>query len=234
MMGRMVAAIPMPPVIKRRSGELAGLGLAIAATALTIALATYYPGDPSLNRVGDAPAQNALGLFGATMADLSKQTLGWTSALLVACLFGWSWRLLLKDETMRWAWRVVALLTALVTGSTILALLAAATEAAFLQPASGAIGIVVGVKLIPVLGNWGLAAVTALLFLLSLPVALGLRIHEYLAISLVVRQTSAAVVGGVASFVALLRRPGQYEEETAEENEEETDELEEEDRKSVV
>jgi S-DNA-T family DNA segregation ATPase FtsK/SpoIIIE len=219
MMARMVAAIPMPPFVKRRSAEIVGLGLAAAATALAISLVSYYPGDPSINHVGEAPAQNALGLFGATLADLSKQTLGWMSALLVASLFGWSWRLLLKDETMRWAWRVVALLAALVSGCTLLALLAAATGAGFLQYASGAIGIVVGVKLIPVLGNLGLAAAAGVMFLVSLPVALGLKIQEWVAISLVLHRIGATLYAGTASFIALLRRPGRYEEEADEDEE---------------
>ena len=220
-MGRMVAAIPMPPMVRRRSGEIVGLLLAGIATALAISLATYYPGDPSINQVGDAPAQNALGLFGATLADLSKQTIGWMGVLLIASLFGWSWRLLLKDESVRWAWRVVALLAALVSGSTILALLAASTDAAFLQHASGAMGIVIGVKLIPLLGTIGLAAAAALMFLISLPFALGLRVHEWLAISLVLRQVGSTTYGAVAAFVALLRRPREDEDEEIAEDDEE-------------
>ncbi len=221
MMGRMVAAIPMPAFVKRRSGEMTGLVLAATATALAISLATYFPGDPSMNRVGDVPAQNALGLFGATLADLLTQTIGWMSVLLIASLFGWSWRLLLKDDAVRWAWRVVALLTALVAGSTLLALLAAASGAPFLQHASGAMGIVIGVKLIPVLGNWGLAASAAVLFLISLPFALGLRVHEWLAISLVLRHVAATIGRGFAAFVSLLRRPRDEEEEETDEDEDE-------------
>ncbi len=226
MMGRMVAAIPMPPFIRRRSGEIVGLCLAAAGLALAIALATYHPTDPSLDRVSGEPAKNALGVFGATLADLSKQTLGWTSILLIASLFGWSWRLMLRDSAMRWAWRVIALLTALVCGSTLLALLAAATNAAFLQQASGAIGIVVGVKLIPMLGNAGVAIGATLLFLLSLPVALGLRMHEWVAISFMMHRAGHFVVEHTAAFIALLRKPGAYE-DGADEDEEETDELEE-------
>ena len=226
-MGRMVAAIPMPPFIRRRSGEIAGLCLALAGGALAVALATYHPTDPSFNRVSPEPVRNALGLFGASLADLSKQTLGWTGILLIACLFGWTWRLMLKDTTMRWAWRVIALLVALVTGSTLLAMLAAATNAAALQQASGAIGIVVGVKLIPLLGNLGVAVGAALLFLMSLPVALGLRTHEWVAISFMLHRAGSFAYENTSALIALLRKPGAYEDGAEDEDEEETDEFEE-------
>ena len=221
MMGRMVAAIPMPPVMKRHSGEMVGLLLAALATAMAIALVTYDAADPSWNRVGAAPANNALGLFGATLADMMHQTIGWMGALLVASLFGWSWRLLLKDETIRWAWRVVALLTVLVAGSTLLALLGATTGAPFLKFASGSMGIVIGFKLVPLIGSLGLALCAGLLFLVSLPFALGLKVHEWLAISLMLRYAAGQVYAAGAAFVALLRRPRDDAEEDDEEYEEE-------------
>jgi S-DNA-T family DNA segregation ATPase FtsK/SpoIIIE len=224
----MVTAIPMPGFVKRRSGELTGIVLAVAAIALAVALITYSPADPSMNRVGNQPVSNALGMFGASLADMSQQILGWMSALLVVCLLGWSWRLLLKDETIRFAWRIVALLVALVSGSTLLAMLAAATSAAFLQHASGAMGIVMGVKLIPLLGNWGVAVLMGVLFLATLPVALGLKVQEWVAISLLLRQGAGAVVAGIGAFIALLRRPRDEEEEEIDEDaDEETDALDE-------
>ena len=60
------------------------------------------------------PVQNALGATGANLADILKQTVGWMSVLIIFALCGWAWRLILRDESMRVTWRVIALLVTLV------------------------------------------------------------------------------------------------------------------------
>ena len=76
MVSRIVAAIPVPPFIRRFSGEITGFVLAGAGLALAASLITYHSGDPSFNHLSDVPVRNALGIFGASMADVLKQTIG--------------------------------------------------------------------------------------------------------------------------------------------------------------
>lgn len=224
MVGKFVAAVVMPPFIRRRSGELVGLLLAAAGGLILVALMTYHSGDPSYNHLSDVEPRNALGYFGATLADLLKQTLGWTSLLLVFAAFGWAWRLMLKDETMRFAWRVVALMLSLLTGSTLLAMLAVATGWASMNSASGAMGIVVAMKLLPLLTIWGTAALCALLFLVSVPIALGLKFHEWMAIGLTLQMVWGYAVDGLRSGIGMLRRPREEEEAAEEDWDDEEDE----------
>ncbi len=206
MVGKLVAAIPMPTFVKRRYGELAAFVLVTAGVLMIAALVTYYPNDPSWNHASADPVKNVLGTFGATIADMLKQTLGWMSVLVVVAAFGWSWRLIKKNETMRFAWRVVALITCLLGGSTMLALLAAATDAPLLKAASGALGIILGVTLVPVFGNWGLGILASFLFLVSLPIALGLKFHEWLAIGLTIRHGAGLLYDAAKDVVGLFRR----------------------------
>ena len=206
MVGKLVAAIPMPSFVKRRTAEIVAFVFIGLACAIVAALVTYHADDPSWNHASAEPVRNVLGLMGASIADMLRQTFGWMSALVVAAFFGWSWRLLLKDETTRWAWRVLALLVCLMGGTTLLALLAAATNAPWLASASGALGVVIGVQLIPHLGNWGLGIASAVVFLATLPIALGIKFHEWLAVWLTLQQGAVLAFGGLRAAVRLFRR----------------------------
>jgi S-DNA-T family DNA segregation ATPase FtsK/SpoIIIE len=86
------------PTRNRRLNELLGLTLLVASALLLLALATYHPGDPSLDTAGgvlpaqsthlaarlasDRGAQNWTGLAGAWIADLMLQTIGIAAFLL--------------------------------------------------------------------------------------------------------------------------------------------------------
>jgi S-DNA-T family DNA segregation ATPase FtsK/SpoIIIE len=80
--------------IRRRIGELFGLGLLLIAILLTLALATWSVQDPSLSHATDAPVRNWLGRSGAIFADLSIQLFGLASIMLVLPVATWGWRLL--------------------------------------------------------------------------------------------------------------------------------------------
>ena len=216
MVGKIVAALPMPTFVKRRNAEIAAFALVTVAVLLAAALLTYHPTDPSLNHASAESVRNVLGLTGATLADMLVQTIGWMSVLVVLAGFGWSWRLIKKDESMRFSWRVVALLACVVSGATALALLAASTDAAWLQSASGAIGIIVANATISTLGMWGLATVALLLFLISAPIALGLKFHEWMVIAVGARGSLLLLWGAVRDGWALVRRPAATEEEEEE------------------
>ena len=66
--------------------RLRGACLALTGLANLVALATYHATDPSFNAVGHAPVANALGHFGAIVADIGWQSLGlsaWPAAVLM-------------------------------------------------------------------------------------------------------------------------------------------------------
>jgi S-DNA-T family DNA segregation ATPase FtsK/SpoIIIE len=228
MVAKLISTLAMPPFIRRRKDELMAVGFVLAGVALAAALITYNPADASLNATGDAVAvRNALGSSGAVLADLLKQTVGWMSAFIVLALFGWAWRLILKDETVHVAWRVIALLFALVGGSTLFALLAASTGAPWLRAASGAIGIVTGNALVPQIGVAGVAILMAVVTLASVPFALGLRMHEWVAISVVLQRAGVGAFGAARNVAAWLRGRRDDEEYDHEEEEDLLDEEEE-------
>ncbi|WP_407049294.1 DNA translocase FtsK 4TM domain-containing protein [Methyloraptor flagellatus] len=81
-------------IVGRNLVGLGGLGL-IALTALVAtALATWQATDPSLSNATSAPVRNALGRFGAVVADLAMQLIGLSSAFLLLPLVVVGWRLL--------------------------------------------------------------------------------------------------------------------------------------------
>ena len=83
MLARLVPAITMPSFIKRRASEICAGAFATFGSVLLVALLTYHSEDPSLNHLSDVAARNALGEFGATLADMLKQTIGWMSVLVL-------------------------------------------------------------------------------------------------------------------------------------------------------
>ncbi len=234
MLARFVPTMQMPPFIKHRAAEIMAVGLAVLGVVLFAALVTYRADDPSLNHLSDAPPQNALGFFGATLADMLQQTVGWMSALVVCASFGWAWRLMVKDDEMRMAWRVIALIAALVSGATLLALLAATTHASWMSHAGGAIGIIVAFKLVPLLSVWGAGALAAVIFLASLPISLGLKFSEWLAIGYVMRIIGSTVADSARAFIGLFRSRHRNEEDAdIEEDALEDDEDENEDEEEI-
>jgi S-DNA-T family DNA segregation ATPase FtsK/SpoIIIE len=64
------------------TARLRGGMVAAAGAALAVAFATYNAADPSLNAASAVPPTNALGLAGATLADVGVQSLGLACALL--------------------------------------------------------------------------------------------------------------------------------------------------------
>jgi S-DNA-T family DNA segregation ATPase FtsK/SpoIIIE len=233
MLARFVPTMQMPPFVKHRAAEIMAVCLAAIGLVLFTSLVTYHAGDPSLNHLSDAAPKNALGFFGATLADMLKQTVGWMSVLMVFASFGWAWRLILKDDEMRMAWRVVALIAALVSGATLLALLAASTHATWMNHAGGAIGILVAFKLVPLLSAWGTGALAAVIFLATLPISLGLKFSEWLAIGYVMGIIGGTIADGARAFIGLFRSRHRDEadediEEDALEEDDEEDEDEEE------
>ena len=86
----------LTPTENRRLNELVGfLGMTLAVLA-ALALLSYSPHDTSFNvsaaAVGDHPARNWIGPFGAYTADLIFQGFGYPAFLLPMGLFALAWR----------------------------------------------------------------------------------------------------------------------------------------------
>jgi len=229
MVGRIVSALPMPGFVRSRGSEIMALVLLGLGTILFLSLATYNAADPSWNHLSDQPARNALGSFGASLADLMKQTIGWMSILVIFACFGSAWRLIMKDTTMPTIWRMVALIVALVAGSTFLALLAAVSNLGFLRDAGGSIGIVVAMATVPVLTVWGTGLLSIAILALAAPVALGLRLNEWAAIGSMLSTAWHAIAAGAHLVWGLMRMPHRDRAEEDDEEDEDEEEYEEED-----
>lgn len=232
MLARLVPAITMPGIVRRYASELMAGLLILLGVALLMALATYHAADPSLNHLSTAAPKNALGFFGATLADMLKQTLGWMSVLIIFASFGWAWRLVLKDDRLHMAVRMIALIVALISGATLLALIAATTKAPWMNQAGGAIGILAAFKLVALITPWGTAALMLALFVATLPIALGLKFAEWVAIGYVMRVIGGHVAEAARSVADLFRsrhrEDEEYDDEAIRDGDEDEDEADEE------
>jgi S-DNA-T family DNA segregation ATPase FtsK/SpoIIIE len=106
---------------RRRGVELLGVGLLALALALALALWGHDANDPSLNNATSGPSTNPLGHFGASVADIAKQTIGLASWLVALVLPLWGLRLII-GRPLTWPWLpAVALPLALLVGAAYLA-----------------------------------------------------------------------------------------------------------------
>ena len=97
------------------------------AAAMVLALLSYTPTDPSLNTATSTVPENALGLFGAIIADAMLQAVGLASAVLVMVVAAWGLRLT-RHETVSWLWlRTVAAIAAALLSATSLEMIPAPT-----------------------------------------------------------------------------------------------------------
>ncbi len=83
----------MQAALERRSKELLGVGLIVASVLIGMMLASYSPDDPSWLSATDAPAQNWLGLFGASIASPLFIIVGFGAWGLPLALLTWGVRL---------------------------------------------------------------------------------------------------------------------------------------------
>jgi DNA segregation ATPase FtsK/SpoIIIE, S-DNA-T family len=81
-------------VLRRRLRELGGVALLSLATMAGLALATWSEQDPSLSHATKAPVHNLLGVPGATAADLLMQLFGLGSLALLLPIAVWGYRLI--------------------------------------------------------------------------------------------------------------------------------------------
>jgi S-DNA-T family DNA segregation ATPase FtsK/SpoIIIE len=107
------------PAWRRLGGQGVGVGFLILSLLLALALATFNAGDPSFNHAVTADTTNALGPFGAKMADLLLRTFGVAGWLLPLITFDWAVRLLLGHGLGHLWLRVLLLVPLLCLGALI-------------------------------------------------------------------------------------------------------------------
>ena len=88
-----------------RGRQLVGLGVLGVAVLLAMAMLSYSPADPSLNRATGAATQNWLGAPGAIIADLLLQSVGFASVILFVVALAWAVRLLRCQSILSIGWR---------------------------------------------------------------------------------------------------------------------------------
>ena len=176
--------------LRRRLYELAGIAQILVAVAMAVALATYFPGDPSWNSA--MPSQwlnhthNLLGLLGAFFADLFIQTLGLAAYLLPAAVAVWGVRLLRhRQRAVLWL-RVILLFVALLFASVALAPLKPMETWPLAVSLGGSVGqqflALMAQGLVGFLGRgavWAAWAVATLLAIALLSASLGVRWSDW-------------------------------------------------------
>ncbi len=186
--GSNVAGGVLPPALtaffRRRLAEVWGLVLMAAGLFLFLAIATFTPGDSSLNSAGSGPPGNLLGAPGATVADLALQTFGVLGLMPALALFAWSWRTITKRGVSVWGLRVGLLIAAMVLAAAAVSALPLPTG----WPLMTRLGGVVGSLIFAHLSGAGhfvgidpriVAAAAAVLALLAFVPALGLSRGEW-------------------------------------------------------
>jgi S-DNA-T family DNA segregation ATPase FtsK/SpoIIIE len=86
----------------------AGLLVLLCTLAVGLALASYSPGDPSLNNATGRDVANWLGPFGATAADVLLQAFGIAAFTFIAPLAVWGTRALMGRGITHAVWRAIA------------------------------------------------------------------------------------------------------------------------------
>ncbi|MCE9523453.1 MAG: DNA translocase FtsK [Alphaproteobacteria bacterium] len=107
---------------KRLIARLVGLALIVAAVSTAAAVVTYSPNDPSWNNASGAVAQNALGPWGANIADALWQSLGLFAWITFLPLLAWGFWLIDGRVGLRLLMRTLAWLASAVLLSMFLAL----------------------------------------------------------------------------------------------------------------
>ncbi|MCX7888841.1 MAG: DNA translocase FtsK 4TM domain-containing protein [Rhodobacteraceae bacterium] len=172
--------------LERRGKELLGAALAAAGIMTALMLATYSPDDPSWLAVTDAPAQNALGRFGAALASPLYVIAGHGAWGIVLVLLAWGLRLMFHRGEERMLNRVIFAPIAIALMSVYASTLVAGPD----WHHSFGLG-----------GLFGDTILGALLGILPFGAGLGLKI-----LSLVLAVAAIAMLSHVTGFVPAERR----------------------------
>ncbi len=164
--------------LRRLAVRLGGSALLIVVAAMAVALATADPRDPSFNTAVTGPVNNALGRFGASLADLLTQFFGLGAGLGLAVAGIWGLRVAIRAQAPRlWGLRVAALPVVILLLSIACAALPLPQFGWLPAGAGGALGKVSAAGLAALLPpdlGWTIGLVSALLGVILLFFALGL------------------------------------------------------------
>ncbi len=87
--------------MRGRRNDIASLTLCALGVIVVVSVITHNPFDPSINVASDQHVQNALGPWGAKLADSLLQWLGWAGAALGLMLFAWGVTMLVHGPRRR-------------------------------------------------------------------------------------------------------------------------------------
>jgi S-DNA-T family DNA segregation ATPase FtsK/SpoIIIE len=116
------ASVELRTLFRQRMGQLCGVGVALGAVVLLVALVSYNPHDPSLNTATSRPATNLLGLAGATVSDVLVQYFGLAGGLPVMAMLAWAYRIA-TARPLRLGTRVLFLVLALPVLASVLTMI---------------------------------------------------------------------------------------------------------------
>ena len=97
----------MQAALEKRSKELIGLGLILLAAMFALMIATYSPDDPNWMVATDAPVQNWLGRFGASLAHPMFMIAGYATWSLPLMLAVWGVRIATHRGAERFLGRII-------------------------------------------------------------------------------------------------------------------------------
>jgi DNA segregation ATPase FtsK/SpoIIIE, S-DNA-T family len=204
--------------LRRRFEEVAGFLLLVFSIAYLVALLTASRSDPSFNLATDAPVQNALGLPGAYIADLTLQSLGLASFMLVVALGVWGARLMRHRPVGPWWLRLALLPSSLLAMAIGLGLVPWSGGWPFGVSLGGALGqLLFGGNMssggaltgLISLGQAPLWAVQLLCLLVALPgyyFALGISWRRYRQAGHAIASASGEVTSRTGAVIRFLRR----------------------------
>ena len=94
-------------VIERRGKELIGIGMAVLGVMVAMMLVSYTPSDPNWMAAPQAPVQNWLGRFGASVSAPLFVIVGWGSWAIAIVLIVWGARFATHNGTDRALGRLI-------------------------------------------------------------------------------------------------------------------------------
>ena len=195
---------------RRRLSELSGIAIAILVAGTLLALASYDPGDPSINTaVGGAP-RNLMGLPGAWTADILMQTMGlaaWLVALLGAA---WAWRLLSHRGLGRLWLRIAMVPAALLLASIALGAVPKFSGWPLFSGLGGVTGDILLSDIVFATARLGLTAsivgwIAGALAIVALASAMGLSGAEWSAMARFSWQSARSATSSVAAAIGIGR-----------------------------
>jgi DNA segregation ATPase FtsK/SpoIIIE, S-DNA-T family len=197
--------------LRRLGVRLGGVALLVLALLAALALLTADPRDPSLNTAVDGPVNNALGAFGASLADLLSQLFGLAALAIVLVAAIWGLLVALRaGPPSLWSGRLAALPVGVVAAAIALASLPQPNSNLLPAGSGGAFGRVLHGALIGILPPdlaWVVGLVAALLGFGLLIFSLGLSPADWAGLGKMGKRSVQVAVATGGHATQALRRP---------------------------